>query len=76
MNTLNLRFTLNEECPMADYLLDGIITEYFPQEDNTYQVIFKGIDETLIESLHTDELAEWLGIDTEFVIAAEVLEFA
>ena len=76
MDTLNLRFTLHEDCPIAEYMLDGIITEYFPQEDDTYQVIFKGIDETLIECMQTDELAEWLGIEPEFVIAAEVLEFA
>jgi hypothetical protein len=76
MDTLNLRLTLHEDCPMAEYMLDGVITEYFPQEDDTYQVIFKGIDETILESLNPDDLAEWLGIDSEFVISAEVLEFA
>lgn len=76
MDTLNLRITLHEDCPIAEYMMDGIVTEYFPQEDDTYQVIFKGVDETLLETMNPDELAEWLGIDTEFVIAAEVLEFA
>jgi hypothetical protein len=76
MDSLNLRLTLHEDCPIAEYILDGVITEYFPQEDDTYQVIFKGIDETILESLNPDDLAEWLGIDSEFVIATEVLEFA
>jgi hypothetical protein len=73
METVNLRLTLNEECPMAEYLMDGIVVEYFPQEDDTYQVIFKGIDEELIESMNPDELVEWLGIDSEFLIALEVI---
>jgi hypothetical protein len=76
MQTIDLRLTLDEECPVAEYMLDGIITEYFPQEDDTYQVIFKGIDETILECMNPDDLAEWLGIDSEFVIATEVLEFA
>jgi len=76
METLSLRLTLHEDCPIAEYMMDGVVTEYFPQEDNTYQVIFSGIDETLIECMSPDDLAEWLGIDSEFVIATEVLEFA
>jgi hypothetical protein len=76
MNTLNLRLTLHEDCPIAEYMLDGVITEYLVQEDDTYQAIFKGIDESILESLNPDDLVEWLGIDSEFVIAVEVLEFA
>ena len=48
MTMLNLRFTLDEECPIDEYLEDGIITEYFPDEDGMYQVIIKDVDETLI----------------------------
>ena len=76
MDTINLRLTLNEDAPIDEYLEDGIITEYFPQPDGTKQVIIKGVDETLIESLNPDDLCEFLGIDSEFVIATEVLEYA
>lgn len=72
--TLSLRFTLDEECPISEYLEDGLITEYFPQDDGMFQVIMKGVDETLIESLHADELAEFFGLETEFVVACEVLD--
>ena len=73
MTMLNLRFTLDEECPIDEYLEDGIITEYFPDEDGMYQVIIKDVDETLIESLNPDDLAEFFGIESEFVIAVEVI---
>ena len=73
MTMLNLRFTLEEECPIDEYLEDGIITEYFPDEDGMYQVIIKDVDETLIESLNPDDLAEFFGIESEFVIAVEVI---
>ncbi len=76
MDTINLRLTLSEETPIHDYLEDGIITECFPQDDGTYQVIIKDVDESLLESLNPDDLCEFLGIDSEFVIATEVLEFA
>jgi hypothetical protein len=74
MDTINLRLTLHEECPIDEYLEDGIINEYFPDEHGTYQVIIKDVDESLIESLNPDDLCEFLGIDSEFVIATEVLE--
>jgi hypothetical protein len=76
MEALNIRFTLDEDTPIDEYLEDGIITEAFTQEDDTYQAIIKDVDEVLIESLNADELAEFYGIDSEFVIACEVLEFA
>lgn len=76
METLNLRITLDQDSPVQEYLEDGIITEYFPQDDGTYQVIIKDVDEVLIESLNPDELVEFFGIDSEFTIATQVLEFA
>lgn len=77
METINLRLTLHEDAPIDEYLEDGIIAEYFPVDENRmYQVIIKDVDESLIESLNPDDLCEFLGIDSEFVIATEVLEFA
>lgn len=76
METLNLRFTLDSETPIDDYLQDGLIDAYFPQDDGTYQVIIKDVDEVLVESLNPDELSGFFGIDSEFVIAIEILEFA
>jgi hypothetical protein len=73
METINLRFTLDEECPIDEYL-DG--DEYFmiyPLDDQTYQIIIKDVDETLIESMNPDDLAEFFGIESEFVIAMEVI---
>ena len=72
--TVNIRFTLSEECPIEEYLLDGIVSEIFPQEDGTNQVIIKDVDLALLDSLNPDELAEFLGIDTEYVVAAECLD--
>ena len=76
MDTINLRLTLDKDAPVDEYWEDVIITEYFPQPDGTKQVIIKGVDESLIESLNPDDLCEFLGIDSEFVIATEVLEYA
>jgi hypothetical protein len=77
METINLRITLHEDAPVDQYLEDGVITEYFPVDENRmYQVIIKDVGESLIESLNPDDLCEFLGIDSEFVIATEVLEFA
>lgn len=76
MDALNIRFTLHEDTPIDEYLEDGIIDTSFPQDDGTHQVIIKDVDEVLIESLNADELAEFFGIDSEFVIACEVLELA
>lgn len=67
-----VRFTLHEEAPISEYLEDGLIREAFPQEDGTFQVILQA-DETLAESLDWSELAEFFGLDSEFVIYMEVL---
>ena len=76
MDTINLRITLDKDAPIDEYMEVAIITEYFPQPDGTNQVIIKDVDEDLLESLNPDDLCEFLGIDSEFVIATEVLEFA
>jgi hypothetical protein len=73
METVNLRFTLDAECPIDWYLDDGLCTEYFPLDDQTYQIILKDVDKTLIESINPDDLAEFFGIESEFVIAMEVI---
>jgi hypothetical protein len=74
MELINLRFTLDGECPIDDYLEEGIIDEYFPQDENRmYQVIIKNVDDVLIESLTPDELVEFFGIESEFLIATEVI---
>lgn len=76
MSTVNLRLVLDSEAPMEEYLMDGIITEFFPQDNGTNDVIIKDVDEVLIDSMNSDDLVEFLGIDTEFLIAIQVLEFA
>ena len=73
MATTSLRITLDQDCPVSEYLEDGIIDTIFPQEDGTFQIIIKKVDDALIESLGNDELLEFFGIETEFVIALEVL---
>lgn len=76
MDNINIRITLDQECPIDEYLVDEYIESYFTLEDGTYQVIIEDVAETLLDTLNPDELCEFLGIDTEFVIATEVLEFA
>jgi hypothetical protein len=71
--TVNIRFTLSEECPIEEYLMDGIVSEFFPQQDGTNQVIIKDVDLALLDNLNPDELAEFLGLDTEFIEAVECL---
>jgi len=73
MKTASLRITLDQDCPVSEYLEDGIVDTIFPQEDGTYQIIIKQVDDALIESLGNDELLEFFGIDTEFAIALEVI---
>jgi hypothetical protein len=65
---------LDPECPVEEYLIEEIVSEVFPQEDGTFQVIFKDVDLSLLDNLNPDELAEFLGIEPEFVIAAECLD--
>jgi hypothetical protein len=71
--TVAVRFTLDPEFPVEEYLLEGIIECAFPQDDGSFQVIIKDVDEALIETLRTDEIAEFLGIESEFVTYCEVL---
>jgi hypothetical protein len=71
--TVAVRFTLDPEFPVEEYLLEGLIDCAFPQDDGTFQVIIKDVDEALIETLRTDEIAEFLGIESEFVTYCEVL---
>jgi hypothetical protein len=74
MELINLRLTLDGDCPIDEYLEDGIIYEYFSQDENRmYQVIIKNVDETLIESMNPDDLVEFFGIESEFLIATEVI---
>ena len=75
MDTLNLRFTIDRCADIQDLLDDDSIDCVFTNDDS-FQVIIKDVDEVLIESLGPDELAEFFGIESEFVIATEVLEFA
>ena len=71
--TVHVRFTLTEDFPVEEYLLEGIIECAFPQDDGTFQVIFNDVDLTLIDSLGPDELSEFLGIESEFITYCEVL---
>ena len=72
METINLRFTLNEECDMDDLMEDKIIDDYYTNDDGLHEVVFYNVDEELIESLGPDELAEFFGLEPEFVVAMEV----
>ena len=72
--TVSLRYTLDEECPIDEYVEEGIMDGYLHLEDGTYQVVFRKVDETLIESMNPDDLAEFFGIESEFVIAVEVIQ--
>ena len=76
MDNINIRITLDKECPIDEYLVDEYIPCYITLDDGNYQVIIEDVAETLLETLSPDELAEFFGIDSEFVIAVEVLEFA
>ena len=72
--TVSLRYTLDEECPIDEYIEEGIITDDYEIHGGNYVVIMRNVDETLIESMNPDELAEFFGIESEFVIAVEVIE--
>lgn len=77
METVNLRITIDGECDlMQDYLEEGVISEFFLLDNSDYQAIIKDVDEGLIESLNPDDLVEFFGVDSEFLIAIEVLEVA
>ena len=72
MEFISLRFTLDEECPMDDLMEDKIIDDYYTNGDGLHEVVFYNVDEELIESLGPDELAEFFGLEPEFVVAVEV----
>ena len=72
MEFISLRFTLDEECPVDDLMEDGIIDDYFTNDDGLHEVVFYNVDEELLESLGPDELAEFFGLEPEFVVAVEV----
>jgi hypothetical protein len=76
METINLRITLDEDAPYGEYLTDGVIDTVIHLDDGTHQIIVKDVDEVLLESMNPDDLVEFFGIDSEYVIATEVLEFA
>jgi hypothetical protein len=72
METINLRFTLDAECPIDDLMEDKIIDDYYTNDDGLHEVVFYNVDEELIESLGPDELAEFFGLESEFIVAMEV----
>ena len=73
MEFISLRFTLDQECDVNDLIDDKIIDDYSTKDDGSYEVVFYYIvDEELLESLNPDELAEFFGLEPEFVIAVEV----
>ena len=76
MDNINIRITIDKDAPIDDYLVDEYINCYITLDDGTYQVIVEDVAETLLDTLNPDELCEFLGIDSEFVIATEVLEYA
>lgn len=71
--TVAIRFTLDPEFPIQEYIEDGIIPDNYEIIDGNYVVTVHDVDEALIETLRTDEIAEFLGIETEFVTYCEVL---
>jgi hypothetical protein len=73
MEFISLRFTLDEQCPVDDLMEDKIIDDYYTNDDGLHEVVFYNVDEELIESLGTDELTEFFGLEPEFVVAMEVI---
>jgi hypothetical protein len=71
MATVKIVFCVDQEC--TD-LLDDLGLEYDADEDRGHIEVPLEVDEDLLESLTTDELAEFFGLETEFVIALEVLD--
>jgi hypothetical protein len=72
MEFISLRFTLDEECDIDDLVEDKIIEDYSINADGSYETVIYNVDEELIESLNPDELAEFFGLEPEFIIAVEV----
>lgn len=59
------------DCEVDVELLEELDIDYTYEED--YVVLRLDLDETLVESLQTDELLEFIGIDSEFLVYSEVL---
>ena len=59
------------DCEVDVELLEELDIDYTYEED--YVVLRLDLDETLVESLQTDELLEFIGIDAEFLVYSEVL---
>lgn len=72
--TLCLRFTVDQDCPVDELLASGSFSEYFPLSDGTIQLIAKNIPCDLLDNMDADALGSFCGIDSEFLIAAEVLD--
>ena len=72
--TLCLRFTVDQDCPVDELLASGSFSEYFPLSDGTIQLIAKNIPCDLLDGMDADALGFFCGIDSEFLIAAEVLD--
>ena len=72
--TLCLRFTVDQDCPVDELLASGSFSEYFPLSDGTIQLIAKNIPCDLLDGMDADALGSFCGIDSEFLIAAEVLD--
>jgi hypothetical protein len=72
MEFISLRFTLDADCPVYDYMGAKIIDDYYTNDDGLHEVVFYNVDEELIKSLNPDELAEFFRLEPEFVVAVEV----
>ena len=59
------------DCEVDVELLEELDIDYTYEED--YVVLRLDLDETLVDSLQTDELLEFIGIDSEFLVYSEVL---
>ena len=49
MESISLRFTLDEECPVYDLMGAKIIDDYFTNDDGLHEVVFYNVHEELIE---------------------------
>lgn len=59
------------DCEVDVELLEELDIDYTYEED--YVVLRLDLDEILVDSLQTDELLEFIGIDSEFLVYSEVL---
>jgi hypothetical protein len=68
---ITLRFTVDRAAFIDDLLEDDSIQAIISQPAS-FQVVINDADETLVESLMPGELAEFYGIDSEYLIATEI----